>query len=81
MFEDKPVSLIDNRSYRGACDREPCEPTDKSAEVQVREPVDPELIVALAVASEWRKGQLEAFMSENECTRPMDVWKDLRDYT
>ena len=76
MFEDRAVSVIDDSSYRDARKLTKQDPTDESAEVQILEPVDRELIVALAVGSDWRKTKLEAVMQEMQFNRPVDVWKE-----
>lgn len=76
MFQDRDVSYSDKRSFRETYQRDLREPTEESAEVQVREPVDRELIVAVAVESEWRKTKLEATMPELHFIRPVEVWKE-----
>ena len=76
MFLDRTVGASNDSSYRDACNLTKQDPTDESAEVQVLDPVDRELIVALAVGSDWRKTKLEAIMQEMQFSRPIEVWRE-----
>lgn len=73
MFEDKPVSILDNTSARWMSGRQDCQPTDIQAEVQVFDPISPELISDITVGSHAYKRHLEALMNEIGLVRPIVV--------
>jgi hypothetical protein len=73
MFEDRPVSHIDGRSCRSIFQIQNCEPTDNSAEVQVFDPIDTELIVRVIVRTQRVKDGLEALMQEIDQQKPVVI--------
>ena len=73
MFDDKPVSLRDDRSYRIASKLEDYEPTNNAAEVQVLDPISAELIVGVSVQNFRMKDNLESLMQEIDFVRPVVV--------
>lgn len=77
MFEDRPVNSYDTRSFRSLYQRADCQPTDNQAEVQVYDPIEPELIVDITVGSQSVKEELEAWMTEIGTVRPVVVYEEL----
>lgn len=73
MFEDLPIGLSNDRSYRRAFKRAACEPTDNAAEVQVFTPIEPDLIVDVTVRNQGVKNEVEALMHEVELVRPVVI--------
>ena len=61
MFEDCPVSAIDDRSFRETHGRAPYRPTRNDAEVQVLRPIGPGLIRDVTVSSEANR--IAAFLA------------------
>lgn len=60
MFSD--IQIADGSSYRVSQKRQDYEPTDRSAEVQVLEPIVPELIIGAVVSTADSKRELENLM-------------------
>lgn len=73
MFDDRPVNATDGRSFRDMAQRAKCQPTNNDAEVQVLQPISPELITALIVRTADIKDQLEAFMRGIGKSKPIEV--------
>ncbi|SMX31902.1 DarT ssDNA thymidine ADP-ribosyltransferase family protein [Actibacterium lipolyticum] len=76
MFADREVSHGDQSSYRRHMERDPCEPTDGAAEVQVLEPIHPDLILAVIVKTDPFREMLEQKMCELECVKPVLAMPD-----
>ena len=77
MFEDRPVSQIDDRSYRSEFQRAANHPTNESAEVQVLDPIAPELIIDVTVRNQRVKGELESAMKEVGQFRPIEIYEEV----
>lgn len=77
MFDDRAISSIDNRSYRGVFERANCEPTDNAAEVQVFDPIAPDLIIDVTVRSQRIKDELEVLMQEINHVKPVVVYEEI----
>ena len=73
MFEDQPVSRMDPGSLRQAQGRQDCQPTQNAAEVQVLSPIDPDLILGVAVRNGGVKAALEDTMGRLKRVRPVVV--------
>lgn len=76
MFEDRPVSQTDDTSIRSKLQRAPFHPTDESAEVQVLDPIGPELIIDVTVRNQRVKGELESVMKEVGQIRPIEIYEE-----
>lgn len=76
MFQDRSISLIDDRSYREA-HRASNQPTDEAAEVQVSDPIAPDLIVDVTVRNQAMKDRLDAMMQEIGQIRPIEIYADI----
>lgn len=71
MFDDRAISSIDNRSYRGVFERADCEPTDNAAEVQVFDPIAPNLITDVPVTLNREQAVMQTTEeSLTDATRP-----------
>lgn len=77
MFEDRPISHADGRSYRKVFQRADNRPTDDAAEVQVLDPIAPELIIDVTVRNDIAKDWLGALMQEVGQIRPIEVYADI----
>lgn len=77
MFEDQPGAAADSKSERETRGRSESEPTDNAAEVQILEPVDPDLIVGVLAPTIDLKRQLENFMPTINRVRPVKVREEL----
>ena len=73
MFFDTPVSFQDNRSMRAANNMPDYKPTRNDAEVQVLEPIAPDLLRGLIVDSDRVRHFVEAVMTEIERVLPIAV--------
>lgn len=73
MFEDRPMGIRDPRSTRETLRREERQPTDNAAEVQVLDPIHPDLIRAVAVGNETVQALLGTAMREIGRSRPILV--------
>ena len=73
MFDDRPVSLTDERSLRSVCLRGDFEPTDNAAEVQVLNSIHPDLILGVIVRNQEVKAELEDLIREIDRFRPVFV--------
>lgn len=71
MFADRPVSNTDERSVREVYSRPDNEPTKNDAEVQVLEPIGPELILNLAVKNSRDRTAAEKAMELSEHSVPV----------
>ena len=77
MFEDRSASHADIRSYRGVMRRVDCEPTSNAAEVQVLDPIGPDLIIGAVVKDAVIATALEHVMHEVERVRPVKIIEDV----
>ena len=73
MFEDRPVSSVDNRSYRGVCEIPNFKPTDNSAEVQIFDPIASDIIVDVTVRTQRIEDELDMLMREIDHVKPIVV--------
>lgn len=77
MFDDRPMNLADSRSYRDVYQRADNRPTDEAAEVQVLDPIAPELIIDVTVRNQTAKDWLEAVMRDVGQIRPVAIYADI----
>lgn len=77
MFDDRPVSLADGRSYRDVLQRADNRPTDEAAEVQVLERIDPDLIIDVTVRNQFGKDWLAEVMQDVGQIRPIAIYADI----
>jgi hypothetical protein len=73
MFDDKPVSLIDQSSYRATYGRAAFQPTDMQAEVQVIDHIDLSLLIDFTVKNQAIKRHLETIMKDVAVERPVVI--------
>ncbi len=73
MFEDIPVGFRDNRSWRALNNMPDHMPTRNDAEVQVRQPIAPDLLRSLTVESDRVRLFAEAVMKDIERILPIDI--------
>lgn len=73
MFEDRPMGIRDPRPARETLLREERQPTDNAAEVQVLDPIHPDLIRAVIVGNETVRTLLETATREIGCATPILV--------
>ena len=77
MFEDRAISQMDGRSARTVWSRQAFEPTDGAAEVQVLQPVRPDLILGVIVSNRRAQAELEALMQNIDRVRRVEVQEQL----
>jgi hypothetical protein len=77
MFDDRSVSLADGRSYRDVFQRPDNRPTDEAAEVQVLDPISPDLIIDATVRNRVAKNWLSDVMHEVGQVRPIAIYADI----
>ena len=77
MFEHSVVSVNDDRSCREVNDTPDYMPTRNDAEVQVLEPIAPELIRDVTVASDRDQTSLQAWMEASGQVRPIVISPDV----
>ena len=73
MFADRAVSASDKRSFREVYDVPDNTPTMNDAEVQILEPVGPELIRDVTLARESHRTAAESAMKAAERVLPIAV--------
>jgi len=78
MFEDREclpgeMGWREGKSAREAFSRQPFEPTNNDAEVQVLSPISPDLILGVIVRSNVVKNELEILMQKIDRVRPILV--------
>lgn len=77
MFADRPVSLRRDGSFRQSKQRADCQPTDNGAEVQVFDPIHPDLIVDVTVRNQAVKTGVEACMRDAGTVWPVVIHEDI----
>lgn len=78
MFEDREcrpgeIGWRDGKSVREAFPRQPFQPTNNDAEVQVFSPINPDLILGVIVRNNIVKNQLRILMEKIDRVRPILV--------
>ena len=73
MFENRPISPTDDRSFRDVYRRSENQPTEEGAEVQVYHPIAPELFVDVTVRTPRAKRELETLMEQLNQVKPVFV--------
>jgi len=77
MFQDAPMSSSDAQGLRDAYNIADNMPTDNAAEVQVFDPIDSDLILAVGVRTEQEKIKIENIMTKIGQIAPVEIVADI----
>lgn len=77
MFDDRPVNVLNQQSFRKFYRRSQNKPTRNDAEVQVLETVSPQLIRDVTVARESHRETAKLAMASAGLVLPIEIYPDI----